>query len=390
MILKHIKDISLFLLIFSFFNDNFTVEIVGSSSLKIIFSLFFVLHMPEIIKMTFKPNPHIVIKSFFVFIVLLTVVMLSTLIFGIEMELMDGVINFISIFVVFIYFSYYRNLEKLLYFLWAAVVVSAIVSLFNDPLSQYTFRTAGGTADPNRFAMHLLIASAATVYLFIKNKNLFFLIPTLMLFSYAVLYAGSKTSMLVIAVIGLYVLVIEFGFVLKKIFSFKGFIALLILIGIASQLDFAKSVAVTGMQERVQQSQTAEYRFASWRAGMGMIRDHFLVGVGQDNYELYTREYAKVYMDDGSLSPHNILVKLLAETGIFVFLSFITFLFFLFKSKYFEIRRSDYFWISLIPMIALMTGLTLNFIYQQHFWFNFALLTNVILMFHNKNEKEMV
>ena len=123
---------------------------------------------------------------------------------------------------------------------------------------------------------------------------------------------------------------------------------------------------------------------------MGMIRDHFLVGVGQDNYELYTREYAKVYMDDGSLSPHNILVKLLAETGIFVFLSFITFLFFLFKSKYFEIRRSDYFWISLIPMIALMTGLTLNFIYQQHFWFNFALLTNVILMFHNKNEKEMV
>ena len=95
-------------------------------------------------------------------------------------------------------------------------------------------------------------------------------------------------------------------------------------------------------------------------------------------------------MDDGSLSPHNILVKLLAETGIFVFLAFISFLFLLFKSKYFEIRKSDYFWISIIPVIAVMTGLTLNFIYQQHFWFTFALLANIVLMINYNTDKEIV
>ena len=386
---KYIKDFLLFLLIFSFFNDNFIVEVAGANSLKIIFSLFFIVHLPEIIKMTFKPNPHIVIKSFFIFIALMSVVMLTTLILDNQVVLIDGIINFLSIFVVFIYFSYYGNLEKILYFLWVAIVASAIISLFNDPLSEYTFRTSGGTADPNRFAMHLLIASAATVYLYIKNRSLLFLIPTLMLFSYAILYAGSKTSVLVMLTIGLYIIVAKFGSVLKKIFSFKGIIALLILIVIASQLDFTENRAVTGMQERAKQ-QTAEYRFASWRAGVGIIRDHFLVGVGQDNYEKYTRKYAKVYMDDGSLSPHNILVKLLAETGIFVFLAFISFLFLLFKSKYFEIRNSDYFWISIIPVIAVMTGLTLNFIYQQHFWFTFALLANIVLMINYNTDKEIV
>jgi len=166
---KYIKDFLLFLLIFSFFNDNFIVEVAGANSLKIIFSLFFIVHLPEIIKMTFKPNPHIVIKSFFIFIALMSVVMLTTLILDNQVVLIDGIINFLSIFVVFIYFSYYGNLEKILYFLWVAIVASAIISLFNDPLSEYTFRTSGGTADPNRFAMHLLIASAATVYLYIKN-----------------------------------------------------------------------------------------------------------------------------------------------------------------------------------------------------------------------------
>jgi len=407
MILKYIKDILLFLLILSFFNDNFIVEIAGASSLKIIFMLFFISHIPEIISNTFKANPHIVIKSFFIFITLFAFIMLinfmfysnsilstdglpsvmlqSREIFDEKSVLINGIINFLSIFVIFIYFSYYQNITKLLYFLWLAVVISAVISLFNDPISEYTFRTTGGTADPNRFAMHILIASMATIYLYIKNKNLFFLISSFALFSYALLYAGSKTSIIVILFLVFYIITIKFGFILKRIFSFKGFIAFLILIGISSQMNLSNSIVVKGMQDRLKE-RTDKYRIASWKAGMGIIRDNFLIGVGEDNYEKYTRKYAKQYMDSGSLSPHNIMIKLFAENGVFVFVAFIIFLFLLFKSNYTEIKNSDYFWISLIPLIATLTGLTLNFVYEQHFWFNYALLMNIILITNNKKE----
>ncbi len=384
---RTIKDFTLLLLIFSFINDNFLVEVAGANILKIILGLFIVLNAKDILYAFTKPSNRIM-KSFFIFIAIMTVVMLVTKIFYFHTTLTDGLIVIIPMTVVFAYLSNYENFERLLYFIWISVVVSAVISLFNEPATQWTFRRSGGTTDPNEFSVHLLTAMSITIYLFYKNKNFIFLIASQALFAYALLYAGSKSAMLTLAVLILYAIFVKFRFVLKKIFSFKGLIAFVILVFVAFQFDFSKVEAVAGMQERAQTYGTADTRFVSWEAGWRMAQDNFLLGVGFDVYEDFARGYALDFIADGSLAPHNIFVKLLAEAGIFAFAAFILFLYLLFSTKYHEIVNSEYYWIYLAALSNIIMGLTLSSTYEKYSWMSLALLSNVIIMLY-KQQKEV-
>ncbi|MCH9812837.1 MAG: O-antigen ligase family protein [Epsilonproteobacteria bacterium] len=384
--LRLIKDFTLFLLIFSFINDNFLVELGGEMILKAIFGLFIIVNIDDIVRAFVRPANK-VMKSFFVFIAIMAIVMLITKVFFFHSTLTAGLLVLVPMTLVFAYFSYYQNFERLLYFIWISVVVSAIISLFNDPVSQWTFRRSGGTMDPNEFSAHLLGAIGITVYLFYKNKNILFLSGSMALFGYTLLYAGSKSAMLTLALLGLYAIFVKFGFIMRKVFSFKGLIAFALVVVVAIQFDFSKVEAVTGMQERAQAHGTADTRYVSWQAGWRMAQDNFLIGVGFDVYEDYARGYATDFIADGSLAPHNIFVKLLAEAGIFSFAAFIAFLYFLFSTKYLQVLQGQYFWISLVAFSNILMGLTLSSTYEKYFWMFLALLANVVIILY-KNQRE--
>ncbi len=385
---RAIKDFTLLLLIFSFINDNFMVEIAGEASLKIVFALFILVNIIDIAQ-AFTKLSNRVMTSFLIFITIMTVVMLISTIFYSGAPLSKGFMVILPMTVVFVYISYYENFDRLLYFIWLSVIISAVISLFNEPATQWTFRRSGGTTDPNEFSTHLLTAMAITVYLFYKNKNFLFLFGSIILFSYTLLYAGSKSAMLTLAVMIVYAIYVKFNFLIKKIFSFKGLIAFIIIAIIALQIDFGKMEAIAGMQERAQAQGTADTRFVSWEAGLRMAEDNFLFGVGFDVYEDYARGYALDFIADGSLAPHNIFVKLIAETGIFAFASFILFLYLLFSTKYREIISGEYYWIHLAAFSNILMGLTLSSTYEKYFWMSLALLSHVIIiLYQQKNEVE--
>lgn len=384
-----IKDFTLFLLIFSFINDNLVVDIAGEMALKAIFGLFIVVNIVDIVQ-AFTKLSNRVMSSFLIFIAIMTTVMLISMVLYSNTTLADNLIVIVPMTIIFLYFSNYKNFERLLYFIWISVVVSAVISLFNEPLTQWTFRRTGGTLDPNEFSAHLLMAISITVYLFYKNRNYIFLSGSLILFFYTLLYAGSKSAMLTLGVLGLYAMFVKFGNLLKKIFSFKGFIAFAILVVIAIQVDFSKVEAVVGMEERAQAQGTADTRFVSWEAGWRMAQDNILLGVGFDVYEEYARGYAVDFIADGSLAPHNIFVKLIAEAGIFAFASFLFFLFLLFTTKYREVIAGEYYWIHLAALSSILMGLTLSSTYEKYFWMSLALLSHVIIMLYQKQNEPKV
>jgi hypothetical protein len=386
--MRLLKDIVLFLLILSFINDNFIVDkIAGGNSLKIIFGLFIVVHIQEIVK-AFKSPKNSVMNAFYFFIFVMFVVLLINTIIG-NITLIKGLQVIIAISVVFIYMSYYKDLDKLLYFIWVAVIVSAIVSLFNEPADQWTYRISGGTDDANEFSVHLLTGLSIGIYLFLyKHKNFILFITTTTLFLYALLYAGSKTAMLTLALGVLITIFVKFSFLVRKIFSMKVLLVLIILGVVASQYDFSKMTAVQGLQERAKSFGTAHERFISWKAGSRMIQDNFVLGVGVDNYEKYVRQYALDFIAEGSLAPHNILVKIFAETGFFSFIAFLYFLFVLLYTKFNEILRSKYYWIGLVVFANLLMGLTLSITYEKYFWMSLALLANAIMRISSEEEEE--
>ncbi len=383
--MRLLKDIVLFLLIVSFINDDFVVDLAGENSLKIIFGLFILVYIKDII-LAFKSPTNNVMRFFYLFIVVLSISVLINALLGYT-TLIKGLQVIIAISVVFVYLSRYPNLDKLLYFVWTAVIISAIISLFNEPSDQWTYRISGGTNDQNEFSVHLLTGLGIGIYLFQKHKNLFVLLSTSLLFLYALLYAGSRTAMLALALLVIYTIFVRFSFLLKKLFSFKVIVLLLIAGIFAAQYDFSKMTAIKGMQERAGNLGTAHERFISWKAGSRMIQDNFILGVGVDNYEKYARKYAVDFIAEGSLAPHNILVKIFAETGVFPFVAFLIFIYVLLKTKFLAILKSDYYWLSLVVYANLFMGLTLSITYEKYFWMSLALLANAIFVI-SMNEKE--
>ncbi len=384
-----LKNVSLFLLVFSLINDDFLVDrVAGENALKIIFIFFLLMHGKEIIQAFLQPK-NSTIKFFYLFFFTLSAIAFIDVILG-YVTLLQAMLVLVAIIVVYIFVSYYESFDKLLYFVWISVVVSAILAVFSDPLTPWTFRKTGGTGDPNEFAAHLLATMAITIYLYTKNKNLLFLIASMLLFSYTLLYAGSKSSFLTLGALIVFILLTKFSDLLKKAFSFKALLFIGIVTASLSYFNISQMTAVKGLEERAQSAGTAKTRFVSWNAGIRMAEDNFLTGVGIEQYEKHVKRYATDFIAEGSYAPHNFLVKILGEDGFFPFLMMIIFLIVLFGSKYKKIIQSDYFWIYIASLSVVLMGLTLSMSYEKYFWFFLGLLSHINLVLFIEEQKENI
>ncbi len=387
MIINVLKSIALFLLIFGVINDDFVVDrVAGENALKIIFMFFFLVNAKELLQDILKPK-NSTMKLFYLFFFILAIITFADVMLGL-VAFNKALMVLIPVVVTFVYVTYYDSFEKLLYFIWLSMIFSAIIAVFSDPLTQWTFRKTGGTGDPNEFAAQLLVAIGITIYLFMKNRNHLFLWSSLLLFSYTLVYAGSKSSFLTLGILIIFTMLTKFSALLRKMFSFKVFVVLLILAGGLSYFDVMQSTAVKGIEKRAQSSGTAKTRFVSWNAGIRMSEDNFLTGVGVENYEKNVKRYATDFIAEGSYAPHNFLIKIIAESGIFPFIAMLLFLIVLFTSEYKSIVTSEYFWIYLSALSVVLMGLTLSMSYEKYFWLFLGLLSHVNLLFWMRHQEE--
>ena len=381
-----LKQFALFLLVFALINDNFAVEIAGGNALKVSFAFFAVINAKDILRSFIQPK-HISMKFFYIFFFTLTIITFIDIFLG-YVSLIQAFFILIGILVVFEYVTYTEIYDRLLYIIWFSMVVSAIISIFSDPISQWTFRKTGGTGDPNEFATQLLATMGITIYLFTKNKNILFLSSSMVLFLYTLLYAGSKSSLLTLGAMIVFLLVTKFTDLLKKIFSFKTFLLLVILGIILSVVDIGQMKAIKGIEQRAQSTGTAKTRFVSWNAGIRMTQDHFLTGVGIEQYENNVKKYATDYIAKGSYAPHNIFVKVLGEAGFFPFVALILFLFVLFGSEYKRIIQNEYIWIYVSALSVVLMGFTLSITYEKYFWLFLGLLSHINYLLFLERKKE--
>ncbi len=385
--IRLLKDISLFLLIFSIINDDFVVNIAGENALKVIFAFFLFINARDIFIALISPKNR-VLKFFYLFIIVFSIIVLFNILFQM-ITLVQGLFVLIPIISIFVFVSYYESFDKLVYFIWVSAIVSSIILVFSEPLTQWTFRRTGGTGDPNEFATHILVAMLITVYLFYKNRNYIFLWSSMGLFIYSLFYAGSKSSFLTLAFLIFFALIVKFRFLLKQLFSLKALVGVLILSVALSSVDISKFDAVQGMIDRAKSSGTAQTRFVSWNAGVRMSEDKFFTGVGVEQYEKYARGYATNFIAEGSLAPHNFLIKMIGENGIFPFIALVVFLFVLFTFRFKEIMQSNYFWIYLAALSTILMGLTLSMTYEKYFWLFLGLLSHITLHLWQEEEESI-
>lgn len=389
MLFKYLKDFSLFSLLFVTFNNTLSIDLTEFFIIKAVFALFVILHINEYFEMISSKNSR-PIRVFYIFMLVLMVITLLFNLLYFDNTLGVDLTRIFSIFALFIYFSYSRELDKILYMLWSIMLLSSVIAYFSDTLGMYTFRKTGGTEDPNDFAAQLLVILFVTVYLFQKNKNWFFLLGSLTIFTYTLLFAGSKSSFIFLILLLVFIIITRFKNIASHIFSAKGLIATLVLSGVIFAGVMMSSVAVEGLKGRAQKTGTFEQRLVVWHAGGEMIRDHFFMGVGFGEFQNISGKYVKDYLAEEARPSHNNFIKIFAESGVFSFLAFTFFILALFTTKFYEIVRSDYYWLYLASLSAVLMGLTIPSLHDKDFWVSLSIVSNVIILFMRKEAEGKV
>jgi len=379
-ILELISSSFIFLLIFSFFNDNYMVNHFGDNSLKLLFIIFFVFYANTIYK-TLKGMTLMQDKIFFSYAISLTIIFLMKDIVNMSDNFVKQIFTIISLYVVVIFFSRY-NLNKLIYFIWISIAFSGFIAYFNPPLTEWTFRTTGGTGDPNEFAAQLLTFFFSSIYLYNINKSKLFLSFSIVLFVNSLFLAGSKSSFAILALVLLIVVIKYILFNIKKIMNYKFFSVILLLLIVSLNVNINNFTGIKNMKERAKSSGTLTNREASWNGGYHMTVANPFLGVGLGDYGKYTRKYATVYVS--ATAPHNIYVKLVAESGIFVFLVFLFFVFILLFQNFKKIFNTNYFWIYMSFLSLLLMGMTIGITYDKYFLLYIAIMLNTNYLINQK------
>lgn len=376
-----LNDILIYVLIFSFFNDNFSVELLGEDVLKIIFFLFIMFNGHTILK-NIKKMTLLQDKLFFIFIISFLIIFLLQIIISMPINIIRSIFMLLGYIAIISYFSFYP-LKKTLYSVWVTMMASIVMCYFNDPVTQFTFRTTGGTGDPNEFATQLLAFMFTSIYLFKTNNSKIFIVLTTLFFIYGLFMAGSKSSFLTLGFIFLLYLMKFLFYNFKDLFNYKLFFGLLIIIVVVTLVDFTHIKAVENMLTRTESTGTAHQRLEAWTAGLHMIERNPLLGVGIDEYSNNTRKYYEGYIY--ATAPHNIYVKLFAETGIFTFVLFLFFITTLLIQGFKILANENEIWLFFAFISFLIMGMTLGFFSDKYFWLFVAIIMNTYRTMATKN-----
>lgn len=374
------NDILIFVFVFSIFNDDFLVDYLGAHILKVIFVLFFLFNTKTMFN-NLKTMNLTQDKRFYIFFIALIIVFLIKTIMVMPNDPIKSIFLLLSVMSIVLFYSRYP-LKKLFYFIWVSMLVSIIICYFNEPAVYWTFRKSGGTGDPNTFAAEVLVFIFTTVYLFLHNKNRTFLILSIMAFLYGIFYAGSKSAFLALAVILILLMFKYLIYDLKYVFNYKFAVFTIILLFGAMQIDFLKIDVVSKMLDRTKKSGTAEQRFQSWRAGQHMIENHPFLGVGIAQFANNAQKYSEVRVEHPA--PHNLYIRLMAESGIIVFLLFLSFLLTILISNFTYIMYSNYLWIYISLLSLLLMGMTLGLTFHKAVWLYIAILMNINNLIYKK------
>lgn len=222
-------------------------------------------------------------------------------------------------------------------------------------------RAYGGLDHPNILGGVLAIALIFNAYLLAKKKMLntrkevwssIFLFIFYFISLYALFFTFSRSAWVALAV-GFLALLIAF-IISKDKWIISRFVALIffsaVMVGIAAAPFQELLVVRIDAQTRLEQKSITDRQSYLVQA-RSLIQRNFLSGVGIGNYS------TAVGLADQNKKPawdyqpvHNAFLLILTEGGIFSFISFLVFLFFLAKNG----RREIFAWAIIAPLVVLM------------------------------------
>lgn len=281
-------------------------------------------------------------------------------------------------------------------FTFFGLAKASILGQFTD---EGVLRYGGPIGDSNVWAQILVSVVPLGVYRVLREKSpavkVFSLVAVLLILS-AVFYTYSRGAFFATALI-LAFIAWERRIELTKALFILG-IGLTILAFLPqaylSRLGTLVDILSPPSEYSVSEDESFLGRLSVMKVGFEMFSTHPFLGIGVGNYPGEYWSYAPkvgveanvITTDQATISrqPHNLFIEVLAETGIFGIMSFLGFIFILFRTlgktrkEFIETEPSDDWsaWISSINFAVLsylISGLFLHGVFFRYFWLFIAL-----------------
>jgi O-antigen ligase len=274
----------------------------------------------------------------FGFIAALTSDVSFTAFFG-ENQRRNGFLTYLSLIIFMLAAAIYVKLEtikRLNYVAFFTGLVLAIYGLmqisgldfieWNNPYNA-VISTVG---NPN-FAAAVMAMMASIVFGPVLNDtyNLYYRFASLLLtlvLLVAIYSSGARQGLIAFAIgVGVYVLIWMYG---KKSKLRHLFLASSLIIGLFSIFGMLQIGPLTSYLYKASVTVRGYY----WRAGIEMLKDHPLVGVGFDSYGAYFKEFREVGyplsygFQITSSNAHNLPIQIFSTTGIFTGIAYLAIL----------------------------------------------------------------
>ncbi|HHT9120111.1 MAG TPA: O-antigen ligase family protein [Candidatus Hypogeohydataceae bacterium YC41] len=257
-------------------------------------------------------------------------------------------ISFFTLFLVAL--TFVDSKEKLRKCLWVCVIALFLgsISLIKGAI-QYGGRAGGGFGDCNIYAANAVLILPIAYYLFLSEKRHTYrmiLLGIMALMAVGIVMARSRGA----AAGLLTVLLIMSWQSSKKIKAFLGVAMLIIILLPFVPESFWARMGLFGYEQDVGAKKSTEAHIQRWHAGLRMIKNHPLLGVGLDNFYYSLNKYLSGFTGHsakrGGGQAHNGYIEITAELGIPGFCLYIAMIVFTFlalrKVKKRAIASSDH------------------------------------------------
>ncbi len=227
----------------------------------------------------------------------------------------------------------------IIWFLIFLCLISSLVGVYQyfNNIGGYSpedkvIRITGTSIDPNDYAMHLVMVFPLLISFFFITRNIIIrliLITTSILLLSNIIFTFSRGGFVGLGITAIFSVVI---LIIQKRIKTVGLISLLIsLILISSFIPVKYWERMTTILNPKEASSAA--RFESWKAGIGMMRDHPILGIGLG---CFASEYAlRANIDSYRVKiprfAHNSYIQVGAEIGVIGLTFFLLLILFSFR-----------------------------------------------------------
>ncbi|ELC8463463.1 O-antigen ligase family protein [Clostridium perfringens] len=283
--------------------------------------------------------------------------------------------DFINFFYFWILGALISSIYSIVYFYQQGFDFNQIFTVSNDSIKQFydmKFSSSPLFEDPNNFASYLLISILITIgvkkYNYINKNNKKSITICLVIQVLALIITLSRS-----AYIGLVIAILVNLTLDKKFKVLKGILFFLLMIAI-----------ILGAINIFNTDYSAMSRIALWETAVNMSINNPIFGVGLANFPIYFLKYLKGNILMMNPHPHNLFLRISAETGIVGLFLFINiylepiknFLFYKNK-KNINYNLQRYLILGMIAFFVQSIGV--EYLASRHFW----IVTSLILL----NEK---